>query len=183
MNARSLRYRLVAWYALWLALVFVAAGVLLHLGLRRYLEISLGTAEMRRAERIALLAGSRPLAAGPELAAGITAGFAPEASGRFVRIAGPDGGLLYQSGIPADQSFDPGQIAPPVRTAGTRKETQRDGTELIIATYVNGGRFTVETGESLAPALAELRRLLVTLALAFTVFDDVALVVFCFAFG
>ncbi len=175
MNSRSLRYRLVAWYALWMAVIFAVAAILLFLGLRRYLEVNLGTTEMRRAERIALLVGRQPLTPERNLAAEITAGFAPEASGRFVRIARTNGEILYQSGVPADQSFDPGQISAPRRAAGTRKEAQSNAVEVVVATFLTPDDIVVETGESLASALLELRRLLVSLAIAFAFVAAVAL--------
>jgi len=175
MNSRSLRFRLAAWHAGWLAVVFMVAGILLYLGLRHYLEITLGTTEMRRAERIALVVTRQPVAAARNLAPELTADFAPEASGRFVRVARTSGEVLYQSGPPVDQSFDPQQVSAPRQATGTRKERQRDGTELIIATVVTDRGVVVETGESLAPALSELGRLLVSLALAFLVVAAVAL--------
>lgn len=175
MNIRSLRYRLVTWYAFWLTMVFIAAGILLYWGLRHYLEINLGATETKRAERIVLLIGGRPVTAPRNLAAEITVAFAPEASGRFVRIARAGGEVLYQSGSPIDQSFDAAQISAPARTAGTRKERQRDGTELIVATMAAGNGLVVETGESLAPALLELQRLFVLIAVVFVVVAVVAL--------
>jgi len=174
MNTRSLRYRLVLWYATWLIAVFAIAGVLLHFGLRQYLERNLAATERLRAERIVLLLHRAPLAAPRDIPAEITAAFAPEASGRFIRLSRSDGTVLYQSGQPADQAFDAGSIARP-REVGTRKERQRDGVELILATVAVEPGVFLETGESLAPALAELRRLLISLALGFAAVGAVAL--------
>jgi len=175
MNTRSLRFRLVMWYALWLLAVFAFAGVLLYFGVRQYLETSLAMTQTRRAERIALLVNRAPLTPARNLAAEITADFAPEASGRFVRVATTAGEVLYQSGRPGDQSFDPQQISPPRRDRGKRRERQTNGTELMVATVPAGPRAVVETGESLAPALAELHQLLVSLSIGFAVVTGVAL--------
>jgi heavy metal sensor kinase len=176
MNARSLRYRLVAWYAFWLAVVFAVAAVLLYFGLRHYLESNLGKNQLRRAERIARLMEGGSITPARNLSGEIGVEFAPEASGRFVHIARTSGEVLYQSGPPVDRSFDPQQVSAPTLEAGTRKERQRNGTDLILATLVlPDSAIVIETGESLAPAEAEVRRLLVAQALAFIVVAAVAL--------
>jgi len=94
--------------------------------------------------------------------------FAPEASGRFIRVFRPDGKIIYQSGHPADQSFDPEQIPPPQLLTDTRLETLPDGVELVLATVAagtaGGPRYFVETGQSFRPAREELHRLVFLLA-------------------
>lgn len=174
MNLHSLRYRLVAWYALWLALVFSIAGGLLYVGLRSYLEASLGATEQKRAARIALLIAGHAADA-KAISSEITVAFAPEASGRFVRVARLNGEVVYQSGAPVDLSFDPRQISEGSRLVGVRKERQSDGVEVVLAAVLTDGGLRVETGESLTPGLAELRRLMVLLVLAFAVVAVVAL--------
>jgi heavy metal sensor kinase len=179
MNPRSLRFRLVTWYALWLAAVFSVAGMLLYLGLRHYLELNLAETQRLRAERIAGLVTRLEASPGGNLAAEITTDFAPEASGRFVRVARPDGAVLYQSGLPLDRGFDPAGISSPPGHEGVRKEKLRDGQELVIVAIPSDVQhpphFFVEAGESLAPALNELSRLLITLALGFVLMAGVAL--------
>ncbi|MBI3415353.1 MAG: HAMP domain-containing protein [Verrucomicrobia bacterium] len=179
MNVHSLRFRLVLWYALWLGGIFVTAGALIYFGLRHYLEHNLGSAQMQRAQRIATLVSRMNLIPEKNLAEEITTRFAPEASSRFIRVSRPDGVVIYESSAPLDQSFNPAQISPPPRQPGTRKETLTDGGELLLATAAassNGAvRFFVETGESLAPALVELRRLLVLLAVGFVAVAGMAL--------
>ena len=176
MSTSSLRYRLVAWYAFWLAMVFLVTGILLYFGLRHYLESNLGGNQMRRAERIARLIEEGAITPGRNLSREIAVEFAPEASGRFVRITRISGEVLYQSAAPNDRSFDPNQLAPTTLEAGTHKERQRDGTDLILATLVlPDSAIVIETGESLASAEAEVRRLLVSEALVFIVVAAVAL--------
>ena len=171
MNFRSLRFRLVLWYALWLGAVFVIAAMLVYFGLREYLEHSLAVAQTQRAERIAALVLRANVTTDRALAEEITTRFAPEASGRFIRVTKPDGAVTYQSSAPLDQSFDPAQISPPPPRTGTRKIKLADGAELILATIAAGPahapRFLIETGESLAPALVALRRLVFLLGLGF----------------
>ena len=53
MNTRSIRFRLVAWYAGLLVIVFVILGGRMYGGLKLYLEQSLRTAQIRRAQQIA----------------------------------------------------------------------------------------------------------------------------------
>ena len=87
----------------------------------------------------------------------------------------PDGNVLYQSGPPVDQSFDPAQIPPPRHLPGIRKAALADGAEVILVTVRAGPDWLVETGESFVPTLTELRRLLVSLGLGFVVVAGVAL--------
>jgi len=180
-NTRSLRFRLVTWYAFWLLTAFIGTGALLYLGLSRYLEKSLATSQTLRAQRIVTLLAHNGtiLQESAHLAQEITTSFAPEASGRFIRITGERGNILYQSASPKDLSFDAGKISPPVLKTGSRKEHLPDGTALIISTVRSGppaspGWF-VETGESLAPALVELHRLLVSLGIGFAILGGVAI--------
>jgi len=179
MNPRSLPFRLVAWYALWLSVVFVIASTLVYFGLRRYLEHSLATEQIQRAQRIATLALQSTRTNPNSLAGDITARFAPEASERFIRIVRADGAILYQSRPPHDRSFDPSLISAPTRTIGIRREKLPDGPELVLATVpagpANAPELFIETGESLAPALDELRQLLTLPALGFIIVTGIAL--------
>jgi len=185
-NPRSLRFRLVLWHALWLGAVFLATGALLYFAVGRYLEQTLAQAALARANRVAALVSRLGEVPAARYTAEITADFAPEASGRFIRVFRPDGTVLYQSGPPGDDSFDPAQIGPPGPHPGVRREKLAAGTELVIVTVAanrSGAApagawaplFLVETGQSLAPALRELHRLLLALALGFVVVTGVAL--------
>ena len=181
MNTRSLRFRLISWYAFSLAAVFLAAGFLLYFGLGQFLASNLQEAQTQRGERIALLAARVLADPSRNLAAEVTTDFAPEASDRFVRITRLDGTVLYQSGRPQDRSFDPQDIpALPSGAAGARQERTPDGNTLLIVRVLSARGFApafrVEVGESLNPALGELRRLLVSLSVAFCVVTLVALV-------
>ncbi|MBV8742998.1 MAG: hypothetical protein JOZ12_14510, partial [Sinobacteraceae bacterium] len=53
MNARSLSFRLVSWYALILLLVFVALGGLTVFFLSHYLQAGVLDTQLRRARQIA----------------------------------------------------------------------------------------------------------------------------------
>ncbi len=178
MNLRSLRFRLVLWYALWLGTVFLGTGALLYFAVGQYLEGNLARSQMSRANRVAALVGRLGEVSSNQLRMEITADFAPEASGRFIRVSQPTGTVLYQSGEPADQSFDPSQISPPAGP-GVRREKLAGGPEMMlvtVATAATGGMgYRVEAGEALTPALTELHRLLLSLVLGFVMVTIVAL--------
>jgi hypothetical protein len=138
MNTRSLRFRLVLWYALSLGLVFVITGSLLYFGVDRYLEGNLTRAENSRAVRICALAQRLEDAPAARYAAEIATDFAPEASGRFIRISRTHGPVIYQSGAPIDGSFDPAQIGAPPEIPGIRREKLLGGQEMMFATMAIG---------------------------------------------
>jgi hypothetical protein len=52
-NTRSLKFRLVAWYAGWLTALFVVFGIFVYVSLGHYLEKSLREALARRARQVA----------------------------------------------------------------------------------------------------------------------------------
>jgi heavy metal sensor kinase len=189
MNTRSLRFRLVLWYAVWLGLIFTVTGALLYLGVGAYLERNLAQSELSRANRVAAVVARLGEVPASRYAAEITADFAPEASGRYIRVTRADGTVLYHSGEPLDQSFDPSEIAPAPHELGIRREKLPTGAEMQFATVairppsnapfnaatVIVPQYLVEAGESLAPALTELHRLLLLLALGFLIVTVVAL--------
>jgi heavy metal sensor kinase len=139
------------------------------------LESTLGAAQKKRADRIALLISGKSWESTSDLKQAVVTAFAPEASARFVRISQLDGTILYASGNPVDASFDSLQISAPAGAAGVRRERQREGAELMIGTVMTKQGWRVETGESLAPALSELHRLISLLTVAFLLVTVVAL--------
>jgi len=179
-NARSLHVRLAAWHAVWLAAVVAVAGVLVYFGLRQYLEERAAILQRQRAERAGAVVAQVGTFDRQRLADELTTRFAPEASGRFLRVSGADGAVVYQSGPPHDQSFDPAEFPPSSRRTGTRRIWFAAGIEFVVATVPSGPgnppAYWVETGESMAPAFVELHRLLVSLAIAFGVVAVVAVV-------
>ncbi len=107
MNTRSIRFRLVAWYAGVLTAVFVLLGGLMYAGLKFYLEQSLGQAQVRRAQQIAdTLLANIGKTGEAHVASEINSWFAPETNDRFIRITRADGSVLYLSSSPKDLSFD-----------------------------------------------------------------------------
>ena len=173
MNPRSLVFRLVAWHALWQAAVFAMAGVLLFFCLRQYFEGNIAEIQLKRANRIARVITPAHLADRERLSKAITRDFAPEASGRFIRVYLPGGTIVYESGQPLDNSFDLRTISFPRGRPGIRIERSFAGLQITLATVAIGPadapRFFVETGEPLTPALNELWHLLVSIIVGFAI--------------
>jgi heavy metal sensor kinase len=172
MNPRSIRFRLTIWHACLLTAVFVVLGTLLYIQLGNYLEDTFLDTQSRRAQQIGATLTLRAPNLDPEgIARELTSIYAPEHSNRFIRITRDNGSLLYISGPPNDQSFDPREV-PPVepspRREFTRKQEMPGGPPLLIAASKvatpGSGSFLVETGVSAAPIETMLSRLLVLLS-------------------
>jgi heavy metal sensor kinase len=178
MSTRTLRFRLIAWYAGLLSAVFFLLAVLMFVGLKHYLIGSLADAQRRRAQQIAdtLLANVKQTG---EAVVGreINSLYAPEINDRFIRISRQDGSIVYASNRPADESFDPtGLPAWPSghpdsesgRGAALRQQRLADHSVLLIAARnfaaPNGVRYVVEVGAPMAPVEAMLHQFLVLLA-------------------
>jgi len=111
MNARSLRFRLIVWYAGWLSVVFIAFGGIIYFASKQYLESTLKETLLRRARQIAeVVQDTETKPKANPLPAEIQTRFAPEANSRFVRITRATGDEIYESGPPKDSSFDPRTI-------------------------------------------------------------------------
>jgi heavy metal sensor kinase len=172
MSTRSLRFRLIAWYAGLLTAVFFLLAVLMFVGLKHYLIASLAEAQERRAQQIAdtLLANVKQTGeafVGKE----INSLYAPEINDRFIRISRQDGSVVYASKPPTDGSFDPTGLPPlatPPVPASLRKQRLADNKTLLIAARnfaaANGVRYVVEVGAPMAPVEAMLHQFLVLLA-------------------
>lgn len=171
MNTRSLRFRLVTWYALVLMGSFVLLGALTLVFLRHYLEASQLETQARRARQIAdtLVAATARTGEGP-LRQEVEALYAPAANERFIRITAPGGRVVYVSGEPHGGRFDPARV-PPAPAAGSgellRKEVLPSGSLLIAAVprEVDGQRYLVEVGISTANTDATVAQVFRMLAL------------------
>ncbi len=173
MNTRSIRFRLIAWYAGLLTGVFLLLAALMFLGLRHFLEAGLHETQARRARQIAdtLLTNVSRTGEG-FVVSQIQSLYAPEINDRFIRVTRKDGSVLYVSGPPQDQSFDPtglSAVAPISRVESYRQQKLRDGKTLLIAALnfqsANGGPYVVEVGTSTASMDLMLHQLLVLLAI------------------
>ncbi|MDB6161014.1 MAG: Integral rane sensor signal transduction histidine kinase [Gammaproteobacteria bacterium] len=172
MNSRSLSFRLVTWYAGLLTVVFVLLGALTFYFLRHYLEANLLDIQARRARQIAytLLAGI-PGSSEAVVAKQVEVLYSPEVNDRFIRITRADGEVVYGSGFPRDNSFDPTRVPlPPLARNGEfyRKESLSRG-ELLLAAVTYGGagspRYVVEVGVSNLRTEGTLRQMLIMMAI------------------
>ena len=180
MNTRSLSFRLVTWYAGVLTLVFVLIGALTIILLREYLESNVLDTQARRARQIAdTLVAAASHTGEATMAREVEELYAPEANERFIRITRGDGHVVYASGPPHDDSFDPATVpaltlpgpAQPDLTRAAwfpRKESSLKGPVLIAAqTYVgaDNSRYVVEVGISTARTEETVRQVLLMLAI------------------
>jgi heavy metal sensor kinase len=173
LNTRSLRFRLVAWYAAVMSAAFVVLGALTFVVLRHYLYANLKDIQSWRARQIAdtLLVDASPTN-DAWIAAQVKSLYAPEATGRFIRITRADGHVVYASGKTKDEGFDPSGIQMPPKRPDRefyRREILSDGKELQIAELrsagADGGDYLVEVGALTAPIQNMLHRALLFLAM------------------
>jgi heavy metal sensor kinase len=175
MNTRSLSFRLVAWYASVLTVVFVLLAGLTWLFLRHYLNANVLGIQERRARQIAdtlLAPGGR--VDEQHLRQEVEELYSPEINARFIRISRGDGWPVYVSGAPRDGSFEPSQV-PPAGAAPlpwAHKQPLAGGALLIAAVGArahDGSRYVVEVGTSSAAAEATLGHVLGLLAIGLPV--------------
>jgi heavy metal sensor kinase len=167
MNTRSIRFRLVAWYAGLLVIVFVILGGMMYGGLKLYLEQSLRTAQIRRAQQIADTLLAKISETGEaHVVNEINSWFAPETNDRFIRITDGSGQPLYVSTSPRDCSFDASRVPPhheKTDKISWREQELAGSAPLLIASVpyrtAQGRQFLVEVGASLQPVKDVLRRL------------------------
>ena len=173
MKTGSIRFRLTAWYASLLTVVVVALAGVLFLHLKNYLEGTLAETQLRRARQIAdtIIAN---VGTGGEANVGgeIAALYAPEKSDRFIRITRPDGRIIYRSGPPNSQAFDPAAVPPAeleLPWESSRRQPTASGASLLIASVrapsAGGGTYLIEVGASSSPIEALFRHLLLVLGL------------------
>ena len=169
MNTRSIRFRLTAWYSGLLVLLGLAFGAYCYWRLDHFLSVYLTELFSHRAERIAntLLANIQrngEVYVDKE----IETRYAPEANDRFIRVTNGDGAVIYVSGEPNDQSFDPKKVPRPPETqfvASTRIESAgRNGLLIATVPFATGHqKYMIEVGGSTLPIKDVLHRFLVSL--------------------
>lgn len=173
MNLRSISFRLVVWYTSLLTGIFLLLGVLLYLGLQHFVESDMRQSQTRRARQIGnTLIAHIPQTGEAYVTQEMKSLYAPEINNRFIRLVRDDGGLIYQSGPPADGSFNPAEVprinlAPGVE-ASQKVRLSGDKTMLVVvASYPaeNNHNDIVEVGALLDPVEAMLDHLFLQLAL------------------
>jgi heavy metal sensor kinase len=173
MNTRSIRFRLIAWYAGLLTGVFVLLGAPMFFGLKHFLEASLRETQMRRARQIGESLISNIKRTGePYVVSEVKDRYEPEINDRFIRISRSDGSVLYVSGPPRDQSFDPAglpELAAPPKSESARKQKLPDDRMLLIVAVnvhaVAGQGYVVEVGAPMTAIESMLDHLLLLLAI------------------
>ena len=181
MKARSITFRLAAWCAGISLLVCIGFGLYTYFGLRYYLLRSQTDTLQRRAKQVAAIVNAHVGQEGDEFTIDlIKTSYAPEHNDRFIRIRRPDSSLLYVSGPPTDQSFDPASVAavplPVGRDASQGAIVQ--GNLLLVQTSAStrSGRYVIDCGSSKLPGERVLHGFLVVLGLGLPLMVTVAVV-------
>jgi heavy metal sensor kinase len=165
----TLRARVVTWYVGLLAAALVLFGATLYFGVQSYLRTSLQHSLIGDARAIGSTFLIFEEEKGPAWMSGeISEAYAPESSGRFIRITRQDGNVLYQSGDTRDPIIDASEIKRQQfqqDDAGYfRSEVQKGSHDLLIYTQPfrssHGTRYLIETGASVAPIESVLSSLL-----------------------
>src|SRR2546423_11304544 len=111
MNTKSLRFRMTAWYAGLLAGSLLLSGAFIYLGLESYLQRNLRSSLQEQALSVAdEVLEHANIEAKFSIPSLLKQRFAPQLSGRFIRVLAADGSVVYTSGVPADGSFDPANV-------------------------------------------------------------------------
>ena len=186
MSTRSLSFRLVAWYASLLTAVFLLLGTIMYVDLRHFLENNLRHTQARRAQQIADSIIAHIGTAGESgVAYDIKDHYEPEVNDRFIRVTrlGGDGKVIYVSGMPRDQSFDPTHLpalAPSSAKEFSRKLQLPDGETLLVEalnyTTADHQRFQIEVGVPLNPVSTMLDHLFLQLSFGLPLALAVAIV-------
>lgn len=169
-NHRSLAFRLGAWYTLLLSVAFVLVGAGTLYGLDHSLRSNLRESLKRRSGQIVEILSQLPAdAAGAAINREIGTRIAPEINNRFVRIT-LGGKVVYRSGSPADDSFNPAAVPPapssePAAPTAAVIELSGDGRLMLIGTPTRtaSGDYLVEVGVSEEPVEAARGRMLALL--------------------
>lgn len=173
MNLRSLHFRLIAWYSALVIVVVLSFGAFTYRSLQHRLTEEMVETLTRRAEAIRdNILHSTPLPSAHTIARQIQSVYSPEASSRFIRIINHKGEVVYVSGTPKDQLFNPGDIPllqqPPSEITQHYEPLASEFTLLIVTVpeQVNGDTWFVEMGVPTDQIDTALHELLVTLLIS-----------------
>lgn len=173
MNWRSLRFRMTAWYAGLLAATLLVVGGSVYVGLQRYLDWTLKKNLTTDCQTIGTeLLWQIPKQPAGWLAADINEDYAPEISGRFLRITQEGVGTVYLSGAPKSGAFEPSRVPLPRENEKNkmRKVWLDGGSTLLIDAMSfstpDGGHFVVESGTTYHQVEVVLNGLLMIFAVS-----------------
>jgi heavy metal sensor kinase len=175
MNIRSIRFRLTTLYGGLLVILGLAFGAYCYWRLDHFLSLYLEELFSHRAERIAdTLIANLERKGEAYVGKEIETRYAPEANDRFIRVTNGDGTVVYISGEPNDQSFDPQAVAKPAKAqqAVSARIERAGSNELLIATVpfaTDQQKYLVEVGGSALPIRDVLRRFLLSFLVGLSV--------------
>jgi heavy metal sensor kinase len=175
MNTRSIHFRLTAWYCGVLVILGLAFGAYCFFRLDYFLSLYLTEIFSSRAKRIAdTLLRNVERTGDAYVRSEIEARFAPESNNRFIRVTRGDGLVIYLSGQPNDQSFDPKDIAQPSKAlSNVSARIEHVGSNDLLISAVpfvtDGQKYVIEVGESALPIKEVLRRFLLSLLIGLSV--------------
>ena len=172
MNARSLKFQLVGWYAGVLTGCFALLGVATYMVLERSLVGALSEGMLRRARQIAeLVREAVEQHAQSRIGQEVEVRYAPSLNDRFVRVTQRGGVRLYMSPAPTGQSFEPATLPPPVwprDTEASRQIALLGGRKMMLAAHsvelADGRGYLIEAGAPMDGVQADLRKWLFFLA-------------------
>jgi heavy metal sensor kinase len=173
MKSSSLRFRVTTWYIGFLAAALLLFSALVYFGLAGYLESTLDHSLSEEATAIGTNFIELVNKRGDAFVRGeINESYAPEISGRFIRITRADGSVLYQSGPlkkPFVETSNIPRLSKMPATDFFRRQSVSPGEtfEIYALPYRNsaGQVFLIETSTLRKPLDHILRTLLLTLLL------------------
>jgi HAMP domain-containing protein len=175
MNTRSLRFRLIAWYAGLLVVLCLAFGAYSYWRLEHYISKYWTEVLSNRAQGIAnTLSANLERGDGAYVRKDIEARYAPESNDWFIRVTREDGSVVYISGEPNNRSFAPAKVPWSSKEfSGVHTRVRNEGSvRLLIASvpFVAGnGKYLVEAGVSALPKQRIQESFLVTLLIGLPV--------------
>jgi len=181
MNARSIHVRLTLWYTVLIIMAAVAFGAYTYFSLEHRLYEEIQNMLSRRIVHLRedVLPDIAKISP-DDLARKIEDIYSPEQNGRFIRISKGDGSVLYVSGMPREQEFDPAKIPLPQGYTDKASEQARElrTTQHLLLMGMtaaqSGNAYVVEMGTTIAPAEVALRKLIITLLIGLPVIVLVA---------
>jgi heavy metal sensor kinase len=181
MNTKSIQFRLTVWYTLLIIVAAIGFGAYNYYSLEHRLYEEIQTMLARRIvhlrEDVAPVIANTPPGS---LATKIEDIYSPEQNDRFIRVSKADGTVLYVSGSPREQSFDPALIPLPqdyTSEATERTGNPRDEQHILLVglkANINGGDYILEMGTAITPAETALHKLIVTLLFSLPVIVIIA---------
>ena len=175
LHLTTLRTRVTTWYVSLLALALIVFGAALFFGVKGYLRASLEHSLTAEARAITSIFVAEEESKGPSWMQGeIAEAYAPEISGRFIRVMRQDGNVLYQSGDTRDPQIASAKVllpSLPVAKDGFHEQSigNDDELKLFEMPYLSstGKDYLVEVGQSTTPikrVLASLMKILLLIA-------------------